>query len=55
MLEKDPVVFNKNKDLCYGKGGMGKDKEMTSKGEHKIRVNYDNGSKNSYLQRNLRS
>jgi hypothetical protein len=42
MLEKDLVVFKKNKDLHDGKGGRDRDKEMTSKGIIKAIYN-DNG------------
>ena len=38
MLEKELVVFNKNKDLHDGKGGRDRDQEMTSKGTYKSHI-----------------
>jgi len=38
MLEKDLVVFKKNKDLHDGKGGRDRDKEITSRGIYKSHI-----------------
>ena len=54
MFEKDHVYFNKNKDRYDGKGGRGRDKEMTSKGRRKYHVNHGSSYKEPLSMQELK-
>src|SRR5215831_1753327 len=52
--KKDHVDFNKNKDRCDGKGGRGRDKEMTSKGKRMYHVNHGSSYKEPLSMQELK-